>query len=65
LSALVETFGTAQMASAFTCAMATEPGVLMVGMDPAEWWDDRDELFRAVQEQGKELQGAGRDGEPL
>ena len=58
LSSLVETFGTAQMASAFTGALAAEPGVLMVGTDPAEWWDDPDELLRALQAQGKELQGA-------
>jgi hypothetical protein len=58
LSSLVETFGTAQTAPAFTGAMAAEPGVLMVGTDPAEWWDDSDELIRALQAQGKELQGA-------
>lgn len=58
LSSLVETFGTAQMASAFTDAMAAEPGVLMVGTDPAEWWDDPDELLRAMQAQSTELQGA-------
>jgi len=57
LSSLVETFGTAQMAAAFTAAMAAEPGVLMVGTDPAEWWDDPGELLRALQAQSKELQG--------
>jgi SnoaL-like domain len=58
LSSLVETFGTAGMGSAFADAIAAEPGVLMVGTDPAEWWDDPEDLLRVVQVQSKELQGA-------
>ena len=53
------------MAPAFTAAMAAEPGVLMVGTDPAEWWDDPDELLLALQAQSKELQGAAPTGELL
>jgi hypothetical protein len=58
LSALVETFGTPRMGPAFADAIAAEPGVLMVGTDPAEWWGDPDELLRVMQVQSKELQGA-------
>ena len=58
LSALTETFGTPRMGPAFADAIAAEPGVLMVGTDPAEWWDDPDDLLRVVQVQSKELQGA-------
>lgn len=60
LSSLIETFGTPRMGQAFTDAIAAEPGVLMVGTDPAEWWDDPDDLLRVVQMQSKELQGAAR-----
>jgi hypothetical protein len=58
LSSLIETFGTPLMGSAFSDAIAAEPGVLLVGTDPAEWWGDPDNLLRVVQAQGKELQGA-------
>lgn len=58
LSSLVETFGTPQMGSAFTGAIAAEPGVLLVGTDPAEWWDNPEDLRRAMQAQSTELQGA-------
>jgi SnoaL-like domain len=58
LSSLIETFGTPRMGQAFTSAIAAEPGVLMVGTDPAEWWSDPDDLLRVVQVQSKELQGA-------
>jgi hypothetical protein len=58
LSSVVETFGTPQMESAFTEALAAEPGVLLVGTDPAEWWDSPDDLRRVVPAQSKELQGA-------
>ncbi len=58
LSALIETFGTPRMGPAFADAIAAEPGVLMVGTDPAEWWDDPDDLLRVMQVQSKELQGA-------
>jgi hypothetical protein len=58
LSALTETFGTPRMGPAFADAIAAEPGVLMVGTDPAEWWDDPDDLLRVVQVQSQELQGA-------
>jgi hypothetical protein len=57
LSSLIETFGTARMGSAIAEAVAAEPGVLMVGTDPAEWWDDPGELRRAMQAQSAELQG--------
>jgi hypothetical protein len=57
LSSLIETFGTARMGPAIAEAVAAEPGVLMVGTDPAEWWDDPDDLRRAMQAQSKELQG--------
>jgi hypothetical protein len=57
LSSLVETFGTAEMASAFTGAIAAEPGVLMVGTDPAEWWDDPEKLLDAMRAQSTELGG--------
>jgi hypothetical protein len=57
LSSLIETFGTPRMGSAVVDAVAAEPGVLMVGTDPSEWWDDPDDLRRAMQAQSKELQG--------
>jgi hypothetical protein len=57
LSSLIETFGTPRMGAAIGDAVAAEPGVLMVGTDPAEWWDDPDELRRAMQAQSTELQG--------
>ena len=58
LSSLIGTFGTARMGPAIAEAVAAEPGVLMVGTDPAEWWDDPDDLRRAMQAQSKELEGA-------
>ena len=58
LSSLIETFGTPRMGPAFTDAISAEPGVLGVGTDPAEWWDDPDDLLRAMQVQSAELQGA-------
>jgi hypothetical protein len=58
LSSLFEAVGTPRMSSVFTDAIAAEPGVLGVGTDPAEWWDNPDDLLRAVQAQGQELQGA-------
>jgi len=58
LSSVIGTFGTSRMGSAFADAIAAEPGVLMIGTDPAEWWDDPDDLLRVVQVQSKELQGA-------
>jgi hypothetical protein len=58
LSSLIETFGTPRMGPAFTAAVAAEPGVLMVGTDPAEWWDSPDAVLRALQVQSTELQGA-------
>lgn len=57
LSSLIETFGTSRMGPAIAGAVAAEPGVLMVGTDPAEWWDDPDDLRRAMQAQSKELEG--------
>jgi len=58
LASLIETFGTPGMGMAFAGAIAAEPGVLMVGTDPAEWWDDPGGLLRIVAAQSKELQGA-------
>ena len=58
LSSLIETFGTPRMGPAFTGAISAEPGVLVVGTDPAEWWDNPDDLLRAMQAQSAELQGA-------
>jgi hypothetical protein len=57
LSSLIETFGTPRMGAAIADAVAAERGVLMVGTDPAEWWDDPDALRRAMQAQSTELQG--------
>ena len=57
-SSLIETFGTPRMGSAFTGAISAEPGVLVVGTGPAEWWDNPDDLLRAMQVQSAELQGA-------
>jgi len=57
LSSLIETFGTPRMGQAIADALAAEPGVLMVGTDPAEWWDNPDALGRAMQAQSAELQG--------
>ena len=57
LSSLMETFGTPRMGHAFADAMAGEPGVLMVGPDPAEWWGNADDIRRAMQAQSAELQG--------
>ncbi|MGH3193993.1 MAG: nuclear transport factor 2 family protein [Streptosporangiaceae bacterium] len=58
MSSLIETFGTPRMPPAFADALAAEPGVLLVGTDPAEWWADPDDLRRVVQAQSTELQGA-------
>jgi hypothetical protein len=58
LSSLIETFGTPRMGSAFTDAVAAEPGVLVVGTDAAEWWDNPGDVLRALQAQSGELQGA-------
>jgi len=58
LSSLIESFGTARMGSVFTDAIAAEPGTLVVGTDPAEWWDNPDDLLRALTMQSAELQGA-------
>ena len=58
LSSLIETFGTPRMGSVFTDAISTEQGMLVVGTDPAEWWDNPDDLLRALQQQSAELQGA-------
>jgi SnoaL-like domain len=57
LSSLIEKFGTPRMGPAIAVAVAAEPGVLMVGTDPAEWWDNPDALRRAMQAQSAELQG--------
>lgn len=38
--------------------LSAEPGVLVVGTDPAEWWANPDDLLRATQAQSTELQGA-------
>jgi hypothetical protein len=48
LSSLIETFGTPRMGPAIAEAVAAGPGVLMVGTDPAEWWDDPGPAARPV-----------------
>ena len=58
LSSLIKTFGTEQMGSAFTEAISLEPGALVVGTDPSEWWDSPDALSRALKAQSEELRGA-------
>lgn len=58
VSSLLETFGTPEMGQAFRDAMASEAGTLLIGTDPAEWWDSRDALLRALAAQSQELQGA-------
>jgi SnoaL-like protein len=57
LASLIGTFGTPQMRAAFTDALSADPGVLIIGSDPAEWWDRPDDLRRAVETQSEELQG--------
>lgn len=58
LSSLIETFGTEKMGSAFTDAISLEPGTLVIGTDPSEWWDSREVLTRALNAQSEELRGA-------
>lgn len=58
MSALVSTFGTDRMASAFRAAVSTEEGTLMIGTDPAEWWDTQEVLDLIIATQGQELEGA-------
>jgi len=58
MSSLISTFGTSEMAAAFIDAMASEPGTLLIGTDPAEWWDSRDSMTRAFRAQGEELRSA-------
>ncbi len=38
--------------------ISSERGVLTIGTDPQEWWDERDKLRRALEAQMKELAGA-------
>ena len=38
--------------------ISSEQGVLTIGTDPLEWWDERDKLHRAFEAQMKELGGA-------
>jgi hypothetical protein len=58
LSSLVETFGTEQMGAAFSNATSSEPGTLLIGTDPKEWWDTPESLSAALKAQGEELLGA-------
>ncbi len=57
LTSLMNTFGTPAMGSAFLSAMSSEPETLVIGTDPEEWWDDPDDIKRAMSAQGDELQG--------
>lgn len=61
LTSLMDQFGTGAMASRFLDAMAVEDGVLAVGTDPDEWWDERNKLSRAVAAQTDELEGSQLD----
>ena len=61
LASLIETFGKPQWGRAFISAMSEERGVLLVGMDPAEWWDNVDHMQRALHAQTAELQGASAE----
>jgi ketosteroid isomerase-like protein len=38
--------------------ISSERGVLTIGTDPQEWWDERDKLRHAFEAQMKELDGA-------
>ena len=38
--------------------ISSERGVLTIGTDPQEWWDERDKLRQALEAQMKELAGA-------
>jgi len=64
LSSLVATFGTPEMESAFANAMSQEAGTLMVGTDPAEWWDNQEDLMRVLKGQSEEIRGAVATREP-
>jgi hypothetical protein len=57
LAKLLGTFGTPAMGSAFSAAISSEPGVLVIGSDPDEWWDEPEKLTRVVAAQADELQG--------
>ena len=45
-------------AAALLDLISSEEGVLTIGTDPQEWWDERDKLRRAFEAQMKELGGA-------
>jgi SnoaL-like domain len=57
VTSLVETFGTPAMSSAFWNVLSTEPGTLVIGSDPQEWWDHPDQLRRVLTAQTDELRG--------
>ena len=58
LSSLMGTFGTDAMGTAFDRAVSSEPGTLLIGTDPAEWWSDQEALRRVIKTQAEELRGA-------
>jgi hypothetical protein len=57
MNSLLDTIGTPAMSSAFLNALSTEPGTLLIGSDPKEWWNEPDQLRRALTAQNDELQG--------
>jgi len=58
LASLIGTFGTPRWGQALIDAVSAEPAVLMIGTDPAEWWDNFDDIERAMRAQSAELEGA-------
>jgi SnoaL-like protein len=57
LTSLMETFGSPAMAKTFLDTISDEPGTLIIGSDPGEWWDDQDQIRRVMTAQGEELEG--------
>ena len=57
LARLLDTFGTPAMGLAFSDAISTEPGVLVIGSDPDEWWDESESRRRVLTAQAEELHG--------
>jgi SnoaL-like domain len=57
VKSLMETFGTPSMSSAFLNVLSTEPGTLVIGSDPQEWWNQPDQLRRVLTAQSDELRG--------
>ncbi|HEX6392908.1 MAG TPA: nuclear transport factor 2 family protein [Acidimicrobiales bacterium] len=57
LESLIETFGSPAMGKSFLETISTEPGTLVIGTDPDEWWDDLDRIKAVMTAQSDELQG--------